>query len=306
MKKIFSLRKNRGPVSVILSVVLSVFFVVAIVEAATTISTNINTGGTLTVTGVGHFTDDININGGDINLGSGSATSTLTSVAGKLGIASSTPFGVFSVSATSTATLSSMPVFVVSTSTATATTTAFIIDSNGKVGIGTTSPYAQVSTVGVVAGTAFHANDSTATSTFQGGVILNSKGGAVGIASSTPFVALGITGTTTSSAGAILGLNGAPINQIRFGTCTYNPGAGIAASSTVSTNCTGATGVVTSDNVFVTPVNLEAGLVFVAASSTAADVIQVSVFNTGWRNGGLANGVSVTPVSRSWFWIAIR
>lgn len=56
---------------------------------------------------------------------------------GKVGIGSTTPAAQLSIANPS---LSTTPVFTVSTSTATATTTAFIIDQNGKVGIGTGVP----------------------------------------------------------------------------------------------------------------------------------------------------------------------
>jgi hypothetical protein len=77
--------KNKvGPVSVVLSVIISVLFVVAVVEAATTISANINTGGTLTVTGVSTFGDNITVpaaygldtaGAGALNIGTTTATS---------------------------------------------------------------------------------------------------------------------------------------------------------------------------------------------------------------------------------------
>jgi len=106
---------------------------------------------------------------------------------------------------------------------------------------------------------------------------------------------------TASSTDAIIGgddTNGT-IAGIVFGTCTYNPGEAITASSTLITSCTGADGVRTADRVFVTPRSLEDQLIFTSASSTAANVIQVSVFNAGGRG-------DLTPASRSWDWMAIR
>jgi hypothetical protein len=63
-----------------------------------------------------------------------------------------------------------LPLFVVATSTASATSTAFIIDSNGKVGVGTTTPYTQLSVQGTIAGQNFNADNANATSTFAGGL----------------------------------------------------------------------------------------------------------------------------------------
>jgi hypothetical protein len=61
------------------------------------------------------------------------------------------------------------PLMLVASTTGSATSTAFIIDSNGKVGIGTTSPYAQLSVAGVGAFDSLNVN-SSATSTFVGGI----------------------------------------------------------------------------------------------------------------------------------------
>src|SRR6185436_2804954 len=83
---------------------------------------------------------------------------------GKLGIGTTTPWGLLSIAGTSTP---AFPNFVVSTSTASATSTAFIIDSNGKVGVGTTTPGADFAVQGtlVVSG--------AATSTFGNGLNVN-------------------------------------------------------------------------------------------------------------------------------------
>ena len=56
---------------------------------------------------------------------------------GKVGIGTTTPWGVLSISTVKNPTV---PNFIISTSTATATSTAFIVDKNGRVGVATTSP----------------------------------------------------------------------------------------------------------------------------------------------------------------------
>lgn len=207
--------KDKGPLSVFLSVVCSVLLVVAVAEAATTISTNINTGGTLTVTGassltgvvdlygtkmnlgtgsatttltaisataVGFNTDidlygrelrigtgsatstlsalstslgldtDFDVYGGDFNLGTGSATTTLSSASGLLGLGSTTPAARFSIEQKAVGNLgfylagypsATADLVRISTSTASATTTAFVVNNDGQVGIGTATPAAR-------------------------------------------------------------------------------------------------------------------------------------------------------------------
>ena len=356
MSKIIALFRSRETFSVSLSFVCTVLFSLTVVHAATTISTNVNTGGTLTVTGIGHLQADLNIYGNDLNIGTGTATSTLSGGFG-IGVGTTTPGAVFAI-ATSTAGLNTA--FLLSNLGSNYTfyaedtandSSPFVIDATGNVGLGTTTPGVKLGVAGdinanIIYGDTFFATSTTATSTFRGGLIVDTStlvvdfstnrigigttspwalfsvnpdqvsgaefavgsstktdlivtnAGRVGVGSTTPFVALGITGTTTSSAGAIVGIDGSPVNQIRFGTCTYNPGA-VVTTSGLSTNCTGATGVTPTDRVFVTPQQLELGLIFTAASSTAADVIQVTVLNATTTGG-------ITPASRSWFWMAIK
>lgn len=164
MRKIRTLFRNSGPVSVILSVVLAVLFVVTAVNAATTISTNINTGGTLTVTGVGHLQDDLNINGADLNLGTGSATTTLTSSGGRIGVASTTPWAQFSVESNNSLTVSGNPIFAVGDY---GTTSPFLVveGNTGKVGIASSSPFVALGITG--------------TTTSSAGAIIGQKGSAV-------------------------------------------------------------------------------------------------------------------------------
>lgn len=155
-------------------------------------------------------------------------------------------------------------------------------------------------TVVTFAATTISTNISTAGNlTVSGSSTLT---GEVGVASTSPYVALGITGTTTSSAGMVIGGGGSAITQMRFGTCAFDP-ASITASTSVSTNCTSATGVTTNDKVFVTPVSLENGLVMISASSTGAGIIQVTILNTGQT---FPNGAAVNPAPQSWYWMAIR
>ncbi len=131
-------------------------------------------------------------------------------------------------------------------------------------------------------------------------LVISPTANRVGILTANPTTALDVSGTTTSSTGITVGASGSGITQILFGTCTYNPGAAVTASTTRSTNCTGATGVRSNDRVFVTPRTLEQHLILVSASSTANDVIQVTVYNTG------VNGGNITPASATWDWLSFR
>lgn len=370
MPKTFSQGRLHGPLSIAASVLCSMLLVFAVVEAATTISTNINTGGTLTVTGAGHLQGDLNIYGNDFNLGTGTATSTLSGGFG-VGVGTTTPGAAFAV-ATSTAGLNTA--FLLSNLGSNYTFYAedvandgspFVIDAAGNVGVGTTTPGVKLGIAGdinanAIYGDTLFATSTTATSTLRGGLTVDTdtliadfssnkvsaastspwgqfsiesiKGtvgastpifvvgdqgttspflmvsgndGRVGIASSSPFVTLGITGTTTSSAGAILGINGSPVNQIRFGACTLDPGF-IQASSTLIVSCTGATGVTATDNVFITATKLEYGLSLVSASSTAVDAISIAVHNNANASTSGTFGSGIDPISTSVFWMAIK
>jgi hypothetical protein len=80
---------------------------------------------------------------------------------------------------------------LVASTTGTATSTAFVIDPNGKVGIGTTSPYTQLGVSGGVAADYFTSNSTSATSTFAGGF---------GIGTTSPFGTVSIEqGTEANS-----------------------------------------------------------------------------------------------------------
>ncbi len=259
MKEIIIHRRNIGPVAITLSVIASVLFVVGVVQAATTIGSNINTDGTLGVT-------------------------SLTT----LGQASTTRISVFDTAyfgGTATSTFNSAgnlsvagTLGVTGASTLSSTLTVSGLTSLGQ---------ASSTQLSVFQNAYFGA---TATSTFT-------STGALGIASSSPYVALGVVGTTTSSAGMRIGAVGSGITQILFGTCTVTVGS-ITASTTAMATCT-ATGVTTSDRVFVTPYITNNGIFMVSASSTAVDTIQVAIHNVGYTG-------AVDPADNVWSWMAVR
>ncbi len=268
---------NRSTLSVILSVILSIFFVTALAHAATTIGTNVNTGGTLTVTGTSTFGDNITVPAaygldtaaaGALNIGTSTTTSltiadagVLTTIRGTLNVDEAVTFDA-TLGVTGVATFSSN----------------FTLDNSAT------------STVTMTNGLNFDSN------TF----VVDPNANRVGVLTATPNTDFEVVGTASSTS-LIVGGNSTngTIAGIVFGTCTYNPAAAITASSTLSTNCTGATGVQTTDRVFMTPRSLENNLIFTSASSTASDVIQVSVYNTGVTG-------DITPASATWDWMAIR
>lgn len=172
---------------------------------------------------------------------------------------------------------------VVTLSAAATTTISTNIVTGGSVTVGTTLDVTGASTL--------------ATLSVSGASALT---GAVGIASTSPYVKLGVTGTTTSSAGMVIGATGSAITQILFGTCSVNLPS-ITASTTAVADCT-ATGVTTTDKVFVTPSGLEDDVIFTSASSTGANTIQVAAYNVG----SLIGDGSINPAAATWSWMAIK
>lgn len=108
---------------------------------------------------------------------------------------------------------------------------------------------------------------------------------------------LAVTGASTLTGGATIGSSGTAITQVLFGTCTVTFGS-ITASTTAISTCT-ATGVSTSDKVFVQPYITDNGIFMVSASSTAADTIQVAVHNVGYTG-------AINPSDNLWRWMAIQ
>lgn len=113
---------------------------------------------------------------------------------GNVGVATTTPYAKFSVAGANTASTTmavthvangTAPVLVVATTTGTATSTAFIIDSIGQVGIGTSTPWRSLSVNGGVA--------------FQG-LTSSTAGNAVCILTNFEIVNAGGTTCVTSSA----------------------------------------------------------------------------------------------------------
>lgn len=131
----------------------------------------------------------------------------------------------------------------------------------------------------------------------------------------TTYGSLGV-GSATSTTGGIAAENaditrmqvgtGSVISKMQFGTCSVNPPM-LKAGTGTTTTCT-ATGITTSDKVWVTapglPMTNDLGastgnIVFVAASSTAADTIRIQIVNT-------STSTAVDAAAATWSWLGIR
>lgn len=123
-------------------------------------------------------------------------------------------------------------------------------------------------------------------------------------------------GTATSTTGGLEAENadftrlqvgtGSVVSKMQFGTCSVNPPM-LKAGTGSTTACT-ATGITTSDKVWVTAPGLPqtndlgastGNIVFVAASSTAADTIRIQVLNT-------STSTAVDAPSETWSWMGLR
>lgn len=223
------------------SVVGGAIFIAASVYATSTISTNITTDGTLTSTGalktfstitaggalsvngavinlgtgsatttittltatLTSLSGDLDVYGGEINLGSGSATTTFSGTGVGIGVSTTTPSAKFSIQGDTSIgvylaglSLGTADLVRISTSTASATSTAIVVSPKGQLGVGaTTSPYTTLTAVGTAAASNFNADTPTATSTFQGSAIIASKGGNFGVGTTTPAKEASVTGS---------------------------------------------------------------------------------------------------------------
>ncbi|QQG46363.1 MAG: DUF5011 domain-containing protein [Candidatus Niyogibacteria bacterium] len=202
---------------------------------------------------------------------------------GNFGIASSTPWGLLSVNPDALG--ASVPSFVVGSSSA----TSFIIDTGGKVGIGTTSPYAKLSVEGQTVSSYFTATSTafastlpyasttaitatTASTTNQ--VISSLISGRIPYASTAGLLidnsALTFDGTrltaTYASTTAISGTN------IDFGTLTLTNALGIASGGTNASSFTTSGNAVYYDGTSLLTAPLASAITIPYASTTALTI----------------------------------
>lgn len=300
MSKIFSFYKSRGPVSVILSVVLSVLFVVAVVEAATTIGLNINTEGTLTVTGSYSYALMGTTTQSGLSILTLEATSTVAIPLTIRGYENQTAdlFRLHDVGGTE---LFAFDAFG-NASTTMISTTGNIWVNGYATTTGSTGAIATEGTLLVTGLSTLLGGATTTTLTLLNGeVISNAIDGTITLEATT-MVLVGIASTSAIRVGDKA--NVSTINGLVFGYCTF-AAANVSASSTVMFSCTGATGLVSDDRVFVQATSsLPANFIIQHASTTADGIIQVDIYNTGYLNG-VGTGEVTTGVNSLNFW-AVR
>lgn len=283
--------------SYVTAVLLSVFFVVVGVFGASTVGPNISTGGTLTVDGASTLTGNVAMSG-------------TLKVTGAL-YASSTGLvdGNFIVGQTATVTASTGDLAVKgslsASSTLVVTGASFLYGNanfNGNATVTASTGDLAVkgslsaSSTLVITGISslygdVRVNGFATTSSATGNILTN---GSVGIASTSPTTALGVTGTTTTSAGIRIGGTGSAINHMVFGFCMI-PDTTTVSTTSISATCTPSAtslGVEPSHRIFVSATGTFANrFVITGASSTAVDVIQVTIINVDSSGGNRTTGV---------------
>lgn len=142
-------------------------------SALTVYSTSANAavfGDNTAAVALGQGTSEGTIQGYTTTSGTATANLNLQPSGGLLGVATSSPWGLFSINPT--ASNGTAPSFVIGSSTG----TRFIVTNAGNVGVGTTSPVQQLSVGGkLFVGNGAPTGMGTATSTFQGDVLITGK-----------------------------------------------------------------------------------------------------------------------------------
>jgi len=315
---------NKKFISILLSILLPVFLVGAVVYATTSVGTNISVEGDLDILGT-----DLQATTGTLNI---SKSGSMTTVKGTLNVDEAVTLDS-TIAVTGTSTLATTTITKLTVSGATALNGGLTMDSTAFTIADTTGNTAIAGTLNVTGDFVVNNKATTTASTgdfaTQGdidivgqdlqkttGVLNISKSGSMTTVKGTLNVdeavtldsTIAVTGTSTlatttatklSVSGATALGDGTTINKVLFGTCSIDPGnLGIrgVSTSTVATNCT-ADGVVAGDKVFVTPTDLEYGVVFHNATSSA-DVISISVTNL--------KDAELDPAASNWDWMAIR
>ncbi|MDP3784892.1 MAG: hypothetical protein Q8R12_02345 [bacterium] len=250
---------------VLLSLV-ALFLSAALITNATSIGNNVSVTGTFDATGASTLSSTLTVTGAT-GIGTTSPAQRF-SVHGNA-LISGNLTSVANVTATGTLNVTGL------TTLGNATNTQLTVTSNSYLsttGIGTTSP----SQLFAVHGNALISGNLTSVANITATGTLNVTGLTTLVSATTTHV--GVTGTA-STTNLVVGGGGSTIAGINFGFCNISSGT-IAASSTVATNCTSATGVAANDRVFVMATSsLPTNFIILSASSSAATVISLYIRN---------------------------
>ncbi len=128
-------------------------------------------------------------------------------------------------------------------------------------------------------------------------LVIDPNANRVGVLTATPGTSFEVNGTA-STTNLVVGGNGSTIAGIVFGFCNLSSGT-ITASTTKAVNCTSATGVRTSDRVFVMATSsLPTNLILLSASSSATDTISLYIHRLDLTGGATATGnISINFIS---------
>ena len=137
-------------------------------------------------------------------------------VQGAVAIATTTPWGILSLAALSSNT---SPLVAISTSTASATTTVFLIDKNGNVGLGTTTPGATLTVSGAGCFAKTSAGIGCSTATVAGDIYYGAAHAAGGFDVAEQYAAVSVGPTTP---GTIVGLDYSGTSTLAVATTSAN------------------------------------------------------------------------------------
>lgn len=247
---------------------------------ATTIGTNLSVDGTLTVSSTS-ATSTIATGG----LTVGTTQFAVQSVSGNVGIGTTVPATLLDVNS------------------------LFNVTSGGNVGVGVTNPASLFAVLGTASTTKLVISGTSASSTISTGgltvgttqFLVEQNSGNVGIGRVNPNTKFEVVGTASTTA-LIVGGRGTTLNGINAGVCTF-PNTTIAATTTSAVSCASASGLVTTDNIFIMATSsLPVNFVVQSASSTAATTIGLQIINLGSVNGPPAFNGTATGVNSVFYW----